>query len=360
MSEVTGTPTPKRPTRTDRTEKEPVPVVAAPAPAKFDYQLHLEDRDGTPYLPLKWRLIWLRAEHPQAKVLTRLISHEGGLAMFRAEIRLPDGGSATGWGARSQGDNSDELDYLAYAENQALSRALTVLGYGTEFAQDFDPPIEHPAILLLEDDEDDDEDEPGYVVPISLAAASAVDEDADDETEEDDDDEEEEAARPAPVRGTIRNLNERRADFERPAERPAAPPTELRPPVAPPTERPRTPEPPTPITRNTPPAPRPLGRPTPPPVERPTAPANEEAAVNHGPVIGNVSVEERIKNVRDDSLRLLLKQIYHEARTRFNLDEDRVDDRSRKIFNGKATYELDINQATEYHERILNSPSRRR
>src|SRR4051794_36637710 len=99
----------------------------------FSHQQYLEKRDGQPYLPLKWRLAWLRADHPQAKIITRLSSHEGQVAVFVAEVQLPEGGAATGWGAKSRQEagaghyDSDGLDYLIAAENQALSRALAAL-----------------------------------------------------------------------------------------------------------------------------------------------------------------------------------------------------------------------------------------
>ncbi len=48
---------------------------------------------------------------------------------------LPSGGRATGYGSEAQGDFAD---YIEKAETKAIGRALAALGYGTQFALDFD------------------------------------------------------------------------------------------------------------------------------------------------------------------------------------------------------------------------------
>ena len=338
MSEPTAT-NPKRPARA---EKEPLATVPPVPPANFPYEQYLEDRDGAPYLPLKWRLAWLRADQPQARLTTKLVSHQDGVAVFRAHLQLSNGASATGWGARSRAENhaeahdgDDSLDYIVYAENQALARALAALGYGTQYARDFDPPADHPPILLPDahpDEDDDQEDEPGILVPSHVEADQVLASTTDDENEADDDDSEGEPPRPfplPPVRGEIRNIAEKRSTFD--PRRPAEP---------------------------TPPAPRPLVRPTEPSAESPVAtPANPTPVA--GSVVGNLTVDERIRNVRDESLRLLIKQIYHEARQRFELDEEATDKRSINRYS-KPTYELDTEEAEAYLEVIVTAPSRRR
>jgi hypothetical protein len=87
------------------------------------------------YLEVKWRLLWLRTEHPDATVDTDLVSHEDGMAVFRARVGIPSAGSSTGWGHETA---SDFEDYLEKAETKALGRALAALGYGTQFCEDFD------------------------------------------------------------------------------------------------------------------------------------------------------------------------------------------------------------------------------
>jgi len=49
---------------------------------------------GRDYLEVKWRLVWLRTEHPEATIATELVrlDEEKGFALFRAAVGLPDGG----------------------------------------------------------------------------------------------------------------------------------------------------------------------------------------------------------------------------------------------------------------------------
>jgi hypothetical protein len=101
----------------------------------FEPARHLTKVNGSDYLEVKWRLVWLRDAHPGAAVETELVSHDGSLALFRAKITIPSGGSATGWG--SEGID-DFRDYIEKAETKAIGRALAALGFGTQFCPDFD------------------------------------------------------------------------------------------------------------------------------------------------------------------------------------------------------------------------------
>lgn len=101
----------------------------------FDPTRYLSQINGREYLEVRWRLVWLRAEHPDAHIKTELVSHANDEAVFCASVSIPGGGSATGWGsedARSFGD------YLEKAETKAIGRALAALGFGTQFCADFD------------------------------------------------------------------------------------------------------------------------------------------------------------------------------------------------------------------------------
>ncbi len=340
MSETPATT--KRPIRPEK-EKE---TSSGPAQSKADFafQQYLEDRDGTPYLPLKWRLAWLRHDHAQATISTRLISHDQGVAIFRANITLPEGGGATGWGAKARSDNADNslereasgLDYIMYAENQALSRALAALGYGTEFALDFDPPADHPSFPLPENSSSRDE-EPGIIVPITPPEP----------------DSQAEAEIPEPVvRGEIRHLAEKRPAFE---SRPAPAPRSIDATTTPrPIDRPANrPTEPTPISR--------AGAANFRQVERgeELTEMSAEPPITASPNIGNSVVDERIKNIRDESLRVLIKQIYYEARQRFNYNEDKLDEHC-LTRNGKPTFELDHKEAQEYLERIITATNNRK
>src|SRR4051794_40253444 len=112
---------------------------ATPAPTHpektFEPSHYLMQIEGRDYLEVKWRLVWLRAEFPTARVLTRMVKHEDGFALFRAQVTLPNGASATGWGSET---SHDFADYIEAAETKALGRALAALGFGTQFTRDYD------------------------------------------------------------------------------------------------------------------------------------------------------------------------------------------------------------------------------
>lgn len=105
------------------------------APALFEPSRYLSKVNGSDYLEVKWRLVWLREQHPDARVETELISLDHANAVFKATVTIPGGGSATGWG--SEGPD-DFRDYIEKAETKALGRALAALGFGTQFCPDFD------------------------------------------------------------------------------------------------------------------------------------------------------------------------------------------------------------------------------
>ena len=101
----------------------------------FDPGRVLTKVGGSDYLEVKWRLVWLRETHPNAIIETELVSENGQLAVFRARVAIPGGGSATGWGTEGP---DDFRDYIEKAETKALGRALAALGFGTQFCPDFE------------------------------------------------------------------------------------------------------------------------------------------------------------------------------------------------------------------------------
>jgi len=102
---------------------------------KFRASRYLTKVNGREYLEVKWRLLWLRTEHPDAVITTELMQHEEGMAVFRAKITLAGGGEASGWGSETI---DDFAEYIEKAETKALGRACAALGYGTQFCGDFD------------------------------------------------------------------------------------------------------------------------------------------------------------------------------------------------------------------------------
>jgi hypothetical protein len=324
----------------------------------FQPEPHLETRDGLSYLPLKWRLAWLRTEQPEAQVSTRLVSHENGLAVFQARIKLPGGGLATGWGARTRAtdndNNSREIDlaYITEAENLALERALTVLGYGTEYSFDFDTPVENEPIALnvvslpVPNDKltpvgsTSARSEPSLSAPKPYTLLHATTEQVEIATNEpesteldtaDADNEAEEE--PLEISGSnLRSLNSSRSS--------GVPPR--------PDNVTQLPTPASNRANTLPP------RPTLPKTPAPTTPTTSTGG---GPTIGSAVINERLRGIEDPALRLAIKQIYTEAHRLHGLDETKVDQRSIRIYKLPAN-ELSLEQAEEYLERIKNAVRR--
>ena len=67
------------------------------ATTPFEPARYLTRISGSDYLEVKWRLVWMRDQHPDATIETELVSHHDNTAVFRAMVSIPGGGSATGW-----------------------------------------------------------------------------------------------------------------------------------------------------------------------------------------------------------------------------------------------------------------------
>lgn len=122
----------------------------------FDPRPYLRElEDGAEHLDLKWQLVWLRSEHPDARIETQLVPTSEELALCRATVYLASGASASAHGSARLDGNGDLLFELA--ENRALARALAALGYGAEFT-----------------DEDHLEARPRLSPPVTLMTARAL------------------------------------------------------------------------------------------------------------------------------------------------------------------------------------------
>lgn len=100
----------------------------------FNPQEHLSIIDGAAYLEVKWRLVWLREQHPDATIETDMVESSRDHAIFKAIIRLPNGASATGWGSEYR---EQFANFIEAAETKAIGRALAALGFGTQFAGEY-------------------------------------------------------------------------------------------------------------------------------------------------------------------------------------------------------------------------------
>lgn len=120
-------------------------ALVAPTLGEFDAARYVTKVTGKDYLEVKWRLVWLRREQPDAVITTELLTHPAelvaGFAVFRATVTLASGASATGTGSETLSDHSD---YIEKAETKAVGRALAALGYGTQFTVERESVVDAP------------------------------------------------------------------------------------------------------------------------------------------------------------------------------------------------------------------------
>jgi hypothetical protein len=102
-------------------------------PSKYVMKLGRGEK-AADYLPVQWRLVWLRDVAPDAVLETEHVRIDSEAAIFKAMVLLPSGAKATGYGNCNA---SEFADYIGKAETVAIGRALAALGFGTQFAGDF-------------------------------------------------------------------------------------------------------------------------------------------------------------------------------------------------------------------------------
>jgi len=104
----------------------------------FSPDQHLRNLKGQQYLDVKWRLMWLREEHPDAAISTTMVTLDldQDLAVFKAEVIIPGKGIASGHGSETKQDFPQ--GWVEKAETKAIGRALAALGFGTQFATELD------------------------------------------------------------------------------------------------------------------------------------------------------------------------------------------------------------------------------
>jgi hypothetical protein len=130
---------------------------------------------------VKWRLHWLRSEHPDAQIETDLIAADADSVVCKATVRLADGGSATGHASATR---TPDMTHIELAETRAIGRALAALGYGAEYADpdSFATPSERgapvslvpnpPAALPRQDERQQPAQSPPRMRPVPVEDAS--------------------------------------------------------------------------------------------------------------------------------------------------------------------------------------------
>lgn len=105
----------------------------------FNVKKHLiRVQGGREYLPVAFRLVWFREEHPDWGIDTRpvVVDVEKGVAVFQANVYNEEGRLLAS-GTKMETARGFP-DFVEKAETGSIGRALGVLGYGTQFAPEFD------------------------------------------------------------------------------------------------------------------------------------------------------------------------------------------------------------------------------
>jgi hypothetical protein len=105
----------------------------------FNVKKHLiRVQGGREYLPVAYRLVWFREEHPDWGVDTKpiVIDVDKGVAVFQANVFDAEGRLMAS-GTKMETARGF-ADFVEKAETGSIGRALGVLGYGTQFAPEFD------------------------------------------------------------------------------------------------------------------------------------------------------------------------------------------------------------------------------
>jgi hypothetical protein len=111
------------------------------------------------YLPVQWRLVWFREKFPHGTIETemvlldldrdteeevyawnsekrrneKVVKHAKGIAIFKTTVKDGMGGIAIGTKMEKAASFGD---FMEKAETGSIGRALSALGYGTQFAHD--------------------------------------------------------------------------------------------------------------------------------------------------------------------------------------------------------------------------------
>lgn len=106
----------------------------------YDPRQHLINLKGKDYLPVAARLVWLNEEAERYTINTTILKLEDTYAVVQATVTVlnKDNTSLKTATALKREDKTHFVDYLEKAETGAVGRALGMLGYGTQFAPEFD------------------------------------------------------------------------------------------------------------------------------------------------------------------------------------------------------------------------------
>jgi hypothetical protein len=104
------------------------------------------------YLPAAYRIVWFRDEFPDWGIETQLIEggQEAGFATVQARVYNADGRLISS-GMKTETRSDFPAGWVEKAESGAISRALAVAGFGTQFMPELDDDGHRPADSPLPD-----------------------------------------------------------------------------------------------------------------------------------------------------------------------------------------------------------------
>lgn len=105
----------------------------------FDPADHMIELRGREYLEVRYRVMWLRDRHPDARITTEFVKLTDQEAIVRAVVEIPGGGSADGvYRETPAGAKQAQGKYVEKAQTGAIGRALAFLGFGTANAAELE------------------------------------------------------------------------------------------------------------------------------------------------------------------------------------------------------------------------------
>jgi len=106
--------------------------------SKFNPEDHFENIKGKKYLPVAWRLVWFREDHPDWSIETEVKDYpEEKRAVSKARISNEQG-RVIATGHKTAKPRGMIQDYMELAETGSIGRALAYCGYGTQFAPELE------------------------------------------------------------------------------------------------------------------------------------------------------------------------------------------------------------------------------
>lgn len=103
---------------------------------KAGTEIPISNIKGKDYLVVAQRLVWFREEKPDWIIETIVVHTDDNSSLVKAYIKDPTGKSLAT--AHKTETRQGFPDHLEKAETGAVGRALALLGYGTQFAPEFD------------------------------------------------------------------------------------------------------------------------------------------------------------------------------------------------------------------------------